>query len=195
VKSAIANDGPRMKRIRPAPQGRAFRYQRRISHIELVLAERGNGEALANVPGGDAGGIGGAPVAKRRAPKRQSAKARREKQEEAGCEIKVSGACDRIRNDKFLKGLIRRSNGTKSPSLWFSPRLHQAVEVALVCGARLRQAAARRRQAEERAEGKAQVGGRELDRDRASGQQAADHYQDGASRESLSGARARRSTS
>ena len=30
-----------MKRIRPAPQGRAFRYQRRIAHIELVLAERG----------------------------------------------------------------------------------------------------------------------------------------------------------
>ena len=45
VKSAIANDGPRMKRIRPAPQGRAFRYQRRISHIELVLADRGNGAA------------------------------------------------------------------------------------------------------------------------------------------------------
>jgi large subunit ribosomal protein L22 len=43
VKNAIANDGPRMKRIRPAPQGRAFRYQRRISHITLVLAERGNG--------------------------------------------------------------------------------------------------------------------------------------------------------
>jgi large subunit ribosomal protein L22 len=43
VKSAIANDGPRMKRIRPAPQGRAYRYQRRIAHIELVLAERGNG--------------------------------------------------------------------------------------------------------------------------------------------------------
>jgi large subunit ribosomal protein L22 len=43
VKSAIANDGPRMKRIRPAPQGRAFRYQRRIAHITLVLAERGHG--------------------------------------------------------------------------------------------------------------------------------------------------------
>ena len=40
VKSAIANDGPRMKRIRPAPMGRAFRYQRRISHLELVLAEK-----------------------------------------------------------------------------------------------------------------------------------------------------------
>ncbi len=52
VKRAVANDGPRMKRIRPAPQGRAYRYQRRISHIELVLAERGkNGEAVATVVG------------------------------------------------------------------------------------------------------------------------------------------------
>jgi large subunit ribosomal protein L22 len=50
VKRAVANDGPRMKRIRPAPQGRAYRYQRRISHIELVLAERGrNGEAVPRV--------------------------------------------------------------------------------------------------------------------------------------------------
>jgi large subunit ribosomal protein L22 len=40
VKKAIANDGPRMKRIRPAPMGRAFRYQRRISHIEIALAEK-----------------------------------------------------------------------------------------------------------------------------------------------------------
>ena len=41
VKSAIANEGPRMKRIRPAPQGRAYRYQRRIAHIIVILAERG----------------------------------------------------------------------------------------------------------------------------------------------------------
>ena len=40
VKRAIANDGPRLKRIRPAPQGRAFRYQRRMAHIEIALAER-----------------------------------------------------------------------------------------------------------------------------------------------------------
>jgi large subunit ribosomal protein L22 len=44
VKRAIANDGPRMKRIRPAPQGRAYRYQRRMAHIEIALAER-NAEA------------------------------------------------------------------------------------------------------------------------------------------------------
>jgi len=50
VKRAIAGDGPRMKRIRPAPMGRAFRYVRRISHIEIELAERGkNGEAVAHV--------------------------------------------------------------------------------------------------------------------------------------------------
>ena len=40
VKQAIANEGPRMKRIRPAPMGRAYRYQRRISHLEIVLAEK-----------------------------------------------------------------------------------------------------------------------------------------------------------
>jgi large subunit ribosomal protein L22 len=53
VKSAIANDGPRMKRIRPAPMGRAYRYVRRISHIEIVLAEKNkqNGHALATVVG------------------------------------------------------------------------------------------------------------------------------------------------
>jgi len=53
VKHAVANDGPRMKRIRPAPMGRAFRYQRRMAHLEIVLAERSrqNGEATATVVG------------------------------------------------------------------------------------------------------------------------------------------------
>ena len=40
VKLAVANDGPRMKRIRPAPMGRAYRYQRRLTHIVLSVAER-----------------------------------------------------------------------------------------------------------------------------------------------------------
>jgi len=40
VKTALANDGPRLKRIRPAPMGRAFRYQRRLTHIVLAVAER-----------------------------------------------------------------------------------------------------------------------------------------------------------
>jgi len=48
VKQAVANDGPRMKRIRPAPMGRAYRYQRRLTHIILSVAERevANGAGL-----------------------------------------------------------------------------------------------------------------------------------------------------
>jgi len=48
VKTAVANDGPRMKRIRPAPMGRAYRYQRRLSHIQIALAERGHAEGLVH---------------------------------------------------------------------------------------------------------------------------------------------------
>jgi large subunit ribosomal protein L22 len=29
-----------MKRIRPAPMGRAYRYQRRMSHLEIAVAEK-----------------------------------------------------------------------------------------------------------------------------------------------------------
>jgi large subunit ribosomal protein L22 len=66
VKSAIANEGPRMKRIRPAPQGRAYRYQRRIAHIVLTLAERGKDGAVAS---STSGAQAAAPAkAKRRAP-------------------------------------------------------------------------------------------------------------------------------
>jgi large subunit ribosomal protein L22 len=46
VKSAIANEGPRMKRIRPAPMGRAYRYQRRLAHIVISVAERGTSAGL-----------------------------------------------------------------------------------------------------------------------------------------------------
>jgi large subunit ribosomal protein L22 len=46
VKQALANDGPRMKRIRPAPMGRAYRYQRRLTHIVLSVAERESSGAL-----------------------------------------------------------------------------------------------------------------------------------------------------
>ena len=49
VKRAVANDGPRMKRIRPAPMGRAYRYQRRISHLEIALAEKASGNGKADL--------------------------------------------------------------------------------------------------------------------------------------------------
>ncbi len=40
VAKAYVNEGPRSKRLRPAPMGRAYRYQRRMSHITVVVEER-----------------------------------------------------------------------------------------------------------------------------------------------------------
>ena len=40
ISEAYVNEGPRMKRIRPAPMGRAYRYQRRISHIIVSVSEK-----------------------------------------------------------------------------------------------------------------------------------------------------------
>lgn len=45
VAEAYVNEGPRQKRIRPAPMGRAYRYQRRTSHIVVKLEERAEAEA------------------------------------------------------------------------------------------------------------------------------------------------------
>jgi len=75
VKQAIANDGPRMKRIRPAPMGRAYRYVRRIAHIQIALAERGkNGEALAHVVGEESAAAVPAKKAPAKTKKRAVAK-------------------------------------------------------------------------------------------------------------------------
>jgi large subunit ribosomal protein L22 len=40
VSEAYVNEGPRQKRIRPAPMGRAYRYQRRTSHIVVKVSEK-----------------------------------------------------------------------------------------------------------------------------------------------------------
>lgn len=40
VTEAYVNEGPRMKRIRPAPMGRAYRYQRRIAHIVVTVGDK-----------------------------------------------------------------------------------------------------------------------------------------------------------
>jgi large subunit ribosomal protein L22 len=40
VTDAYVNEGPRQKRIRPAPMGRAYRYQRRTAHIVVKVGEK-----------------------------------------------------------------------------------------------------------------------------------------------------------
>jgi large subunit ribosomal protein L22 len=40
VKACYANQGPSMKRVRPAPMGRAFRVVKRTAHLTVQVAER-----------------------------------------------------------------------------------------------------------------------------------------------------------
>ena len=40
VEECYANKGPTLKRIRPRAQGRAYRIEKRMSHITIVLNER-----------------------------------------------------------------------------------------------------------------------------------------------------------
>ncbi len=39
VAQCFVNEGPRWKRLRPAPMGRAFRYQKRTAHLWVGVAE------------------------------------------------------------------------------------------------------------------------------------------------------------
>jgi large subunit ribosomal protein L22 len=39
VSKCFVNEGTRWKRLRPAPMGRAFRYQKRTAHVWLAVAE------------------------------------------------------------------------------------------------------------------------------------------------------------
>jgi large subunit ribosomal protein L22 len=70
VKQALANEGPRMKRIRPAPMGRAYRYQRRLAHIVISVAERKQQDLVQTV---EAEAAPAAP-AKKTAAKKTAAK-------------------------------------------------------------------------------------------------------------------------
>ena len=40
VSACYANQGPSMKRVRPAPMGRAFRIQKRTAHLTVRVSER-----------------------------------------------------------------------------------------------------------------------------------------------------------
>ena len=86
VQACYANQGPSMKRVRPAPMGRAFRIVKRTAHLTVRVAERPLKVARAVTDGGAGAGAtparargtkaGGATRAKKTtAPKAASAKA------------------------------------------------------------------------------------------------------------------------
>jgi large subunit ribosomal protein L22 len=70
VRTAVANEGPRMKRIRPAPMGRAFRYQRRLAHIIVTVAEKKSAAQSAASASAEAE----APAAKKKSAAKSAAK-------------------------------------------------------------------------------------------------------------------------
>ena len=74
VRTAVANEGPRMKRIRPAPMGRAFRYQRRLAHIVVTVAEKKAPEATAAAPETSVAKTAAKPAAKKAAARKAPAK-------------------------------------------------------------------------------------------------------------------------
>ncbi len=74
VKTAVANEGPRMKRIRPAPMGRAFRYQRRISHLVITVAEKKAAAAAEQEAVPAASKSAGKPAVKKAAAKKAVAR-------------------------------------------------------------------------------------------------------------------------
>ena len=88
VAACYANQGPSMKRIRPAPMGRAFRVVKRTAHLTVRVAERpvviaavGAGDtpkrgakAKTAAPAGEAKASAKAPARKGAAPKKTAAK-------------------------------------------------------------------------------------------------------------------------
>jgi len=75
VRTAVANEGPRMKRIRPAPMGRAFRYQRRLAHIIVTVAEKKSPSAAVKAePEAPAAKKTTKPAAKKTAAKKAPAR-------------------------------------------------------------------------------------------------------------------------
>src|SRR5512138_1467524 len=50
VSACYANQGPSMKRVRPAPMGRAFRVVKRTTHLTVTVSERAEKKRVAAAP-------------------------------------------------------------------------------------------------------------------------------------------------
>src|SRR5690242_8981625 len=77
VLAAYANQGPSMKRVRPAPMGRAYRVVKRTAHLTVQVAEKPMKIARVAEEGDAAAGKGAARPAraKKTAEKKSAAKA------------------------------------------------------------------------------------------------------------------------
>jgi hypothetical protein len=151
VTHCFVNEGPRWKRMRPAPMGRGFRYQKRTSHIEVafpsICAAVTERAAAAAAEAQASKGVKGA-VRKARKPSRTR---------------------ERIAEEEEVAG---GQFGAENTSVRVSAGLQQGLEVALVREEGLCRPAARRRDPAQAAEGALKSAGVELDRHRARREQA-----------------------
>ena len=74
VSRCHADNGPSMKRVRPAPMGRAFRVVKRTAHLTVKVTEKPL-KVVAPAPGTDAEGAAARPRRKGAAPKKKPAAA------------------------------------------------------------------------------------------------------------------------
>jgi large subunit ribosomal protein L22 len=72
VSAAYANQGPSMKRVRPAPMGRAYRVVKRTAHLTVQVAEKPLKIAKVT-PAGEAPAATPARARKTAAPKKAAA--------------------------------------------------------------------------------------------------------------------------
>ena len=72
VSACYADQGPSLKRVRPAPMGRAFRVVKRSAHLTVRISERPVKIAKVGT-GGAAGAAGAAKSTARRSPGKKTA--------------------------------------------------------------------------------------------------------------------------
>ena len=77
VSAAYANQGPSMKRVRPAPMGRAYRVVKRTAHLTVQVAERPLKIARAATEGEVAAGKREGAAGKRETPAAKPARAKK----------------------------------------------------------------------------------------------------------------------
>ena len=73
VSACYANQGPSLKRVRAAPQGRAFRILKRTAHLTVEVAERPEGLTARKKSSGRAGKAKGRTGASKKAAAADSA--------------------------------------------------------------------------------------------------------------------------
>jgi large subunit ribosomal protein L22 len=77
VASCYANQGPSMKRTRPAPMGRGFRIVKRMAHLTVCVAERPIRIGKDAASAGSKDAVGGTPVPADKKRKAKTASANR----------------------------------------------------------------------------------------------------------------------